>query len=211
MGRYGDGRTAKGDILAAALAEFSDRGFEKASLRAIASRAGVTTGAIYGHFSNKDSLFDALVEEPAEELFARYRHAQEKALASSIEHDTLDAVAGDEDALVQSWYDYIYEHRDSFLLILTRSAGTRWEHYLDRFVDSEIETTRAYAEARSGGSVVGDALAPGLDRTLSELFVRSFFRPLTLGLGREDAARFIVSCNKFFRAGYQALFSDAAR
>ena len=41
---------------------FKEQGFEKANLRAICKSAGVTTGAFYGHFEDKEALFSELVE-----------------------------------------------------------------------------------------------------------------------------------------------------
>lgn len=43
-------------ILSAAAEEFFECGYEKASLRHICSRAGVTTGAVYCFFGNKEDL-----------------------------------------------------------------------------------------------------------------------------------------------------------
>lgn len=43
-------------ILAAATDEFFEFGYEKASLRHICGRAGVTTGAVYCFFDNKENL-----------------------------------------------------------------------------------------------------------------------------------------------------------
>ena len=50
------------DILSAAKAEFSEKGFQSASLRRIVKNAGVTTGAFYGYFKSKEEVLDALVE-----------------------------------------------------------------------------------------------------------------------------------------------------
>ena len=44
-------------ILAAAKTEFLEKGFRNASLRTIVKLAGVTTGAFYGYYSNKEALF----------------------------------------------------------------------------------------------------------------------------------------------------------
>ena len=41
-------------ILAAAKAEFLEKGFESASLRNIVKNAGVTTGALYGYYAGKE-------------------------------------------------------------------------------------------------------------------------------------------------------------
>ncbi|EJE7233435.1 TetR/AcrR family transcriptional regulator [Clostridium sporogenes] len=53
----------KQHILEAAIIKFTEKGFEKTSLREIASTAGLTTGAIYHHFKNKDELFYHAVKE----------------------------------------------------------------------------------------------------------------------------------------------------
>src|SRR6266849_1384030 len=48
-------------ILAAALDEFSARGFAATRLDDVAQRAGVAKGTIYLHFEDKESLFQELV------------------------------------------------------------------------------------------------------------------------------------------------------
>src|SRR5262245_62708862 len=48
-------------ILAAALDEFSARGFAAARLDDVARRAGVAKGTIYLHFADKEALFQDIV------------------------------------------------------------------------------------------------------------------------------------------------------
>lgn len=55
-------------ILRSAREVFADSGYRGASLRKIASRAGVTHAAIYRHFADKDDLLAALAEHDFEEL-----------------------------------------------------------------------------------------------------------------------------------------------
>jgi AcrR family transcriptional regulator len=60
--RDDDRRNARREaILAAALEEFSARGFAAARLDDVAGRAGVAKGTIYLYFSDKESLFQELV------------------------------------------------------------------------------------------------------------------------------------------------------
>ena len=49
-------------LLDAALELTRERGFERVTVQDIAERAGLTTGAIYGNFKNRDALFIALAE-----------------------------------------------------------------------------------------------------------------------------------------------------
>ena len=65
-----------GNILQAAMEEFSDKGFLGASLRQIVKKAGVTTGAFYGYFSSKEALFTAIVEPHAAALMGKFMGAQ---------------------------------------------------------------------------------------------------------------------------------------
>lgn len=49
-------------ILDAALELFSHRGYGATSMRDIAATAGVSTGSVYHHFKDKESIFQALLE-----------------------------------------------------------------------------------------------------------------------------------------------------
>ncbi len=55
----------KQHILESALSVFAEKGFDDASMREIAAKAGLTTGAIYHHYKNKDDLFYDAVKEAA--------------------------------------------------------------------------------------------------------------------------------------------------
>ncbi len=52
-----------GEIIAAALAVFSEKGFAAARLDDIAARAGISKGALYLYFETKQDLFRAVVRE----------------------------------------------------------------------------------------------------------------------------------------------------
>ncbi len=60
---FGDTRSMKHRILDAARTAFSKENLNTASLDEIAQHAGVTKGAIYHHFKNKDALLLALCEQ----------------------------------------------------------------------------------------------------------------------------------------------------
>ncbi len=62
------------DLMAAALDIFYRRGVSRASLQEIASAAGVTRGALYWHFKNKEDLFDALFQQVFSKLSEQLRH-----------------------------------------------------------------------------------------------------------------------------------------
>lgn len=49
-------------IYRAAMQEFLDKGFDKASLRQIVKKAGTTLGNFYNYYENKEALFASIVE-----------------------------------------------------------------------------------------------------------------------------------------------------
>jgi AcrR family transcriptional regulator len=62
-GARAEGRDAREALLEAAAEVFAERGFRDASIDEVALRAGYSKGAVYWHFTGKDDLFFALLEE----------------------------------------------------------------------------------------------------------------------------------------------------
>jgi AcrR family transcriptional regulator len=63
-GRRPAGKDRRGDILAAARAEFGARGFDATTLRGVARAAGVDPRLVHHYFDGKDALFVAAFELP---------------------------------------------------------------------------------------------------------------------------------------------------
>src|SRR3954463_7952578 len=57
------GRAARDELLTAALRVFARRGYRAAGVDEIASEAGYSKGALYWHFSDKEDLLMALLDE----------------------------------------------------------------------------------------------------------------------------------------------------
>ena len=58
-----EGRHAREELLTAALHVFARRGYEQAGVDEIATEAGYSKGALYWHFSGKEELLTALLDE----------------------------------------------------------------------------------------------------------------------------------------------------
>src|SRR5438105_234712 len=71
-------------ILAAALDEFSARGFAAARLDDVARRAGVAKGTIYLYFRDKEALFQELVRSVISPLIARFEASAEIDLPARV-------------------------------------------------------------------------------------------------------------------------------
>lgn len=81
----------RGLILDAARRVFAAEGLEGASIRAIARQAGYTAGAIYFHFSSKEAIYGALLEESLDRLIEAVGSAE--AAAPGTPADRLRAAA----------------------------------------------------------------------------------------------------------------------
>ena len=68
-GPYASTPARRAEIVSAASASFAEHGYERASLRDIAARAGVTHAALLRHFATKDDLLlAALAQRDADDL-----------------------------------------------------------------------------------------------------------------------------------------------
>jgi AcrR family transcriptional regulator len=64
-------RTTRAALLAAGRALFAEHGFARTGREQIVEQAGVTRGALYHHFTGKEDLFRAVVEELEQEVMTK--------------------------------------------------------------------------------------------------------------------------------------------
>jgi AcrR family transcriptional regulator len=120
-------------ILEAALSVFQARGFEKATMREIATEAGVATGAAYYYFDSKDALVMAFYERAQGEMHATIEAEMDK--AKSLEARLR--------AVISTKFAYFEPNRR---LLGALSAHTDPEHPLSPF----SEQTRAIRDQDIG-------------------------------------------------------------
>jgi TetR/AcrR family transcriptional regulator len=104
-------------LLRAARKEFAAKGLEGARVDEIAARAGVNKQLVYHHFSNKESLYQAVLEQ----AYARIRAEEAKLDLSS--GDPGEAMA----RLVGFSFDYLAANRD-FVALLSDENFHRGRH-----------------------------------------------------------------------------------
>lgn len=133
--RVKEERETKEKLIASARAEFMEKGYAKASLRKICANAGVTTGALYFFFADKEDLFRAIVEPPLTafvNMMQEHFREDEQILSRS---DVYEHQEGDHDGIVEMLIHHLYQNYDTFMLLLTKSQGTAFENSLDQIVD----------------------------------------------------------------------------
>jgi len=141
-----DNKETKKRLLESARAEFSEKGYTKASLRKICADAGVTTGALYFFFKDKEDLFAGIVEPPYDELKEiLLRHfAEEEEIRS--EKDMNEHIEAGHDEFSAELIRHLYANYDAFTLLLKKSQGSRFEGCVDEIVDMVENTYQAMAE-----------------------------------------------------------------
>ncbi|WP_041373633.1 TetR/AcrR family transcriptional regulator [Phenylobacterium zucineum] len=70
-GRHDRGNATRARLIAEARALFASKGYAAVSTQEILEAAGVTRGALYHHFTDKQALFDAVLETVCAEVSGR--------------------------------------------------------------------------------------------------------------------------------------------
>ncbi|MHC4945801.1 MAG: TetR/AcrR family transcriptional regulator [Planctomycetota bacterium] len=100
-------KNRKEEIISAALSLVAKKGLGSATIRAIASLAGVTEGAIYRHFPNKESLIRSIYQRIVLEMVnAKERIAGEKGTLRQKIRDWVNVT-----------YEYYDEQPDAFIFL----------------------------------------------------------------------------------------------
>ena len=138
-------------IQRAAIEEFSEKGFQGASLRQIVKQAGVTTGAFYGYFSSKEALFASIVEPHAAALMGRFMEAQ-TSFAELPEQEQPEHMGLESSQCVHWMVDYICDHREQVKLLLCKAEGTSYEHFVPSWMHSCVTSSPAGCSTASSRS-----------------------------------------------------------
>ncbi len=121
-------------LIDSAKREFLEKGYSKASLRSICADAGVTTGALYFFFENKEDLFAAIVDPPLNGLKGILLQHFKEDVEEMSAIDSLEKIDLDHTEISDMIVGYIYENYDSFMLLLTATENTVYENVVDEFV-----------------------------------------------------------------------------
>ncbi len=121
-----DEKATRERLLKCAKQEFLEKGYMKASLRSICKKAGVTTGALYFFFQNKEDLLSAVVEETLKGLM----EIIQSHFFREIDTQARTALSGDASEDIDSAKQilhYLYQHYDVVFILLTKSQGSVYE------------------------------------------------------------------------------------
>lgn len=202
-GRLGTDRETREKLLQSAKKEFLEKGYLKASLRKICADAGVTTGALYFFFKDKEALFGAIVEQPLQALL----QLMQLHFAKDFVPETLkdyEHEEGDHDEFVTLLVHHLYSNYDAFLLILTKAQGTRYEHFVDRIVDITEKSYLTMAETMAAMQE-GMKVNQYMTHWLTHMHIDAFIHLLTHELDEKRALRQMRRIMDFFVQGFMKM------
>ena len=197
-------------ILEAALELFSHRGYGATAVRDIAERAGVSTGAVYHQFPDKEALFLALLEN-FWAITERPDFPIQRALDQGAFPDNLAAIADAAEEVAVSWRRHI-------ALIYVDVVEFDGRH-IQRFYGGLRERFEAFVAQHPGRDALERRMRPGIPAALglliaSRLFIyyfsveRLFGVPEQLGVGRDEA---VEAMSAILRRGMLAGEADEGR
>ena len=192
-------------ILQSAKKEFMEKGYLEASLRNIVKRAGVTTGAFYGYYKSKEELFEALVKEPADELYAWYDRNHREYVEKSA-GEQLNGMRQVTDNLVPEIVRFVYRNFDAFKLLFCHSAGTRSEHYRERLVEIEAKSTLEFVEAlEDAGYTLKVRPDEKLVHIISSQYFQAMYEMVEHDIPLEEAAEYMRVLADFSYCGWMGM------
>ena len=194
-------RTTLNSILNAAKEEFLEKGFLSASLRNIVKTAGVTTGAFYGYFQNKEDLFDALVKETADSIMSGFMNAQNSFTILSPEQQ-LESVGEFSGEYMEWLTEYVYERFEYVKLLICRAEGTKYENFVHNMCEIEVDATHRFISVmKSMGHPVKE-IDMRLEHILVSGMFSAFFEMVVHDMPKAQAVRFVKELKTFYTAGW---------
>ncbi|MBQ8162451.1 MAG: TetR/AcrR family transcriptional regulator [Clostridia bacterium] len=187
-------------ILAAARDEFLAHGFEKASMRRIGERCGMTAAGIYRHCTDKADLFNQ-VAEPAVRRLKEWLDAHVSRYVSAAQSGTIAW----QDSEIDMMREVVYPHMEEYRLLLTCAQGTRYAHFLhDLTQTAQCQLTEYFSLLSSRGHPVRE-ISPQEMHLLMSAYTTALFEPVVHGYSPEEALRCLDTVETFFLPGWKAL------
>lgn len=203
-------KETKVKLLASAKTEFLEKGYMQASLRNICRNAGVTTGALYFFFQDKEDLFAALLTEPLQklnELIMGHFAEEAKEVHVGNKVSSMDDFAGDIEVTMQIIH-CMYEYYDEFQLLLTKSQGSGFEGILDQFVAMVEKHYRAMADMiseQNHAARVSDFFVHWMSHIQIEMFVHVFLHSSSEEAAMQHAKEIVRSLISGWLATFQPM------
>jgi AcrR family transcriptional regulator len=190
-----------GKILKAAREEFLEMGYEKASMRRIGERCGMTAAGIYRHCRDKSDLFEMLVLPAVERMknwtelhAARYNELLKQKKKSVWMDSNIDMMR-----------ELVYPNMDDYYLLIVKSQGTKYESFLHDMTEKSQQKMLEYlGKLRENGKELPE-IKPQELHLLLTAYITALFEPVIHRYPYEEAIRALDTLEHFFLPGWKQL------
>ena len=191
-------------ILNAAKNEFLSKGYRNPSVRSIAASVGVTTGAIYRYYDNKEALFNALAAEPAEWFLREYKEYSKNFSKLGLDRQLteLPHLSDKPNGEIGVLMKYIYEHYDAFKLIACCSVGTGYEDYIERLTEIETKSGTVLIHLLKKENRISYDMDDTLIHIISGTIFTGIFEIISHDNDAKEAEKHINALYEFYTAGW---------
>lgn len=188
-------------IMAAARDEFLEVGFEKASMRSIGERCGMTAAGIYRHCRDKEDLFDQLVS-PAVERIETWINAHVAEYEEALKKNECITWKGSASDMMR---EVVYPNIEDYHLLLTKSQGTKYENFLHDMTERHQKMFQNYIRTLKKHGIKTWDVDPKELHLLFSAFTTAMFEPVIHNYSRKDAIRCLETIEAFFLPGWKKL------
>ena len=175
-------------LIKSAKREFLEKGFAGASLRNIAADAGMTTGAVYFFFKDKNGLFEGVVGGALKNL----TDVLQAHFTGDMAHDFLNyrQQDGDHEEFAKELVDIIYDNYDEMSILLHGAAGSKYENIVDDIINRMNTVYIKMAESFARG-MPGKRVNEKMLHWLCHVQVGGFMHMIEHEHDKESAMKFI--------------------
>ncbi len=188
-------------VLAAARVEFMEYGYEKASMRRIGERCGMTAAGLYRHCRDKADLFRKIVGPSAEKIYAWLDEHLNRSM-TYLEDDEVDLW---KDSQINMMRDLIYPNMEEYRLLFARAHGSPYETFLLDLIDKEQAKMLSYLPMLHEKGYVPEKIEPKELYIFLSTYTFAMFEPVIRGYSKEEAYRCLEKVEAFFLPGWKQL------
>ncbi len=193
-------------LLEYAKEEFLSNGYENASLRTIAEKAGSSKSSILYRYQDKEGLYCAVVQ-PVADGFCKMMKEALGAFSDLPPNQQTEQLHFDTKSRVSSILDYIYDHFDEFKILLTSGETSVEQSFMHALVDIDTDTTLRYIEESGNDAIKSGRLTQELAHILSYAFYSGVFEVVIHDMPKEEAMKHLWRLSWFYNAGWKTILN----
>lgn len=193
-------------LLECAVQEFLEKGYEKASLRAIAKRAGSSMGAIYIRYPEKKDLYLSIVENTMNGFYDIISSTQ-NAFDTLPPDEQKKRIKSENEQGCTKMVEYIYAHFDEFKILFVNGENEIQQNFLHRLVDIESAGVINFLKAINNDAISSGKITQELMHLLWIAFYSAVFEIVIHDMPFNIGVEHINQLNDFYTGGWQTIYN----